>query len=60
MDWIKGKLFGRQLSHGSENEAPATFDEALNPQPPQQADVVQQVQMPDQLISQVVNGLHLR
>ena len=45
MDWLKGKLFGRQLSHGSENEAPATFDEALNPQPPQ-ADVVQQVQMP--------------
>ena len=28
-EWLKAKLFGRQLSHGSETEHPQSFDEAL-------------------------------
>lgn len=27
--WLKGKLFGRQLSHGSETEDPKNFEEAF-------------------------------
>ncbi len=30
--WLKGVLFGRQLSHGSANEDPQTFEEAFQPQ----------------------------
>lgn len=28
-EWLKAKLFGRQLSYGSETEEPTTFEEAL-------------------------------
>lgn len=30
--WLKAKLFGRQLSHGSENEDPQSFEEAFQQQ----------------------------
>ena len=30
--WLKSVLFGRQLSHGSENEDPQSFEEAFQPQ----------------------------
>lgn len=30
--WLKAKLFGRQLSYGSENEDPQSFQEALQSQ----------------------------
>lgn len=33
--WVKKVLFGRQLSHGSDNENPQSFDEAFQ-QAPQQ------------------------
>lgn len=29
--WLNRVLFGRQLSHGSDNENPQTFEEALPP-----------------------------
>ena len=32
MEWIKKTLFGRQLSHGSDNEVPETFEQALQQQ----------------------------
>ena len=35
MSWVKKVLFGRQLSHGSEQENPQTFEEAI----PQAANV---------------------
>ena len=28
-EWLKAKLFGRQLSYGSETEEPTSFEEAL-------------------------------
>lgn len=31
-NWLKATLFGRQLSHGSENDSPETFDDALQQQ----------------------------
>ncbi len=30
--WLKSVLFGRQLSHGSANEDPQTFEEAFQPE----------------------------
>ena len=30
--WIKAKLFGRQLSHGSDKENPQNFQEAFQQQ----------------------------
>ena len=30
--WLKAKLFGRQLSYGSESEDPQSFEEALQQQ----------------------------
>lgn len=30
--WLKGKLFGRQLSHGSDKEDPQSFEEAFQVQ----------------------------
>ena len=39
---LKAFLFGRQLSHGSENESPVTFEDALQPNfdfTPQQQEV---------------------
>lgn len=30
--WLKAKLFGRQLSHGSEIEDPQSFEEAFQTQ----------------------------
>ena len=31
--WLKSVLFGRQLSYGSENEDPKSFEDAFQQQP---------------------------
>lgn len=44
--WLKAKLFGRQLSHGSENEDPQSFEEAFQqPQLQQAEQEFQQLQL---------------
>ena len=34
--WLKSVLFGRQLSYGSENEDPKSFEDAFQQQPLEQ------------------------
>ena len=41
---LKAKLFGRQLSYGSENESPQSFEEAFQ----------QPMQMPPEMMEQQV------
>lgn len=44
--WLKAKLFGRQLSYGSENEDPQSFEEAFQQQP---------IQMPPEMMQEQVD-----
>ena len=39
--WIKSVLFGRQLSHGSDNENPSSFSEAFQQQDVEEMEVQQ-------------------
>ena len=45
--WLKAKLFGRQLSYGSENEDPQSFEEAFQQQP---------MQMPPEMMQEQVDN----
>lgn len=47
--WLKAKLFGRQLSYGSENEDPQSFEEAFQ----------QQVQTPPEMLEQQVGAVFM-